>query len=454
MQNNSRLIKEFKIDNVKKSFIHPLVPNKVNVSDSDEKMNIYLLTIGHLWLYKIVEKNGNNIYLTEIIKYAKKTELTLFEWELTESHKKDISDILSKYNITFSMYLNDSFNIRNYDTIIQHSKCKDHFYHTLTRALFLAKYQSLPKFILNDESTDIIEWEEHTSVINATFLGIWMHHNMVSNIDITAIPEFLINIINKNMSCYVEETNLRKYPRIDYIYNCISIMENGLSENWYLISDEDQVILSKFLYSLQLVKELIITPMGINGILATFVTRTLFDNLWQSKYLITENKIDDYRLFALDRMRLHVIKRSDMPDVKNINELLAEIEGNFFDPIPINGDYFTKSAREYAIKLDLKDEYDKYYEYNSEFIHASLTAVYSGIMCRCSNPEHNMHLTINSNKSGYIDCAKHIFEIINMHIDILNNYFEDENFSKFDLEQIFFNSYSEYRDFINEIHGL
>lgn len=126
-----------------------------------------------------------------------------------------------------------------------------------------------------------------------------------------------------------------------------------------------------------------------------------------------------------------------MLEVSNINELLTEIEGGVLDPIPINGDYFTKSAREYAIELDLKDVYDKYYEYNSEFIHSSLTAVYSGIMCSCNNPEHNMHLTINPSGSNYIDCAKHIFEIANMHIDMLNDYYKYEVFEKFDLRQVF-----------------
>lgn len=450
MTDNDRLIKEFRINNSKKSFVHHLFPNKLE--KSEEALNIYLLTLGHLWLYKIVEINGNNIYLNEIIKYAEKRELTLFEWEFTEQNEKDISEILSKYNIPFTMYLDENFEISRHDEIVRQSKDKEHIYHTLTRVLFLAKYHYLFQLISEGELDKIINWEDRKSVINATFLGLWMTR-IHEGIDITPVPDFLVDIVKKNMSCYVDETKLRYYPQIDYILSSISDMENGLSENWYLMSDEHQVLLSKFLYSLRLIREICINPIGINGILSTFVTRTLFDNLWQSKYLITENRINEYRLFALDRMRLHVIKRWDMPEVSSINELLTEIEGGVFDPIPVNGDYFTKSAREYAIKVDLKDEYDKYYEYNSEFIHASLTAVYSGIMCRCNNPEHNMHLTINPSGSNYIDCAKHIFEITNMHIDILNEYFKDEVFVKFDLHQIFFNTYSDYKSFVCKIQA-
>ena len=448
MEDTSRLIKEFKVDNSKKSFVHPLFPNKFE--GSGEGWNIYLLTLGHLWLYKIIETNGNQIYLNEIIKYAEKKGMTLFEWELTEENKKDISDILNKYNISFEIYLNENFQISNHTEILKQSKDKEHLYHTITRVLFLAKYHDLFQLISESDLEKIVDWEDRQAVINAMVLGLWMS-NKQNDIDITAIPEFLFSIIEKNMSCYTEEKQLTHYPNIDYIFNMLSENESDLHEKWYLIPDEEQVLLSKFIYSLRLIKEISINPISLNGILSTFVTRTLFDNLWQSKYLIVENKIDEYRLFALDRMRLHVIKRSDMPEVSNINQLLGEIEGSVFDPIPINGDYFTKSAREYAIQLGLKEEYDKYYEYNSEFIHASLTAVYSGIMCRCNNPEHNMHLTISQRGSAYIDCAKHIFEIANMHIDILNEYFQEDLFVKFEIEKIFFKSYSAYKEFVGEI---
>ncbi len=63
--NDERLIKEFRIDNSKKSFVHPLFPNKLPYYENG--LNIYLLTLGHLWLYKIIERYGNGIYLNQII---------------------------------------------------------------------------------------------------------------------------------------------------------------------------------------------------------------------------------------------------------------------------------------------------------------------------------------------------------------------------------------------------
>lgn len=448
MLENDRLIKQFQIDNSRRSFVHPLFSGEYNAYD--KSMNIYLLTLGHLWLYKIVEVHGNSTYLNELLKYAEQKETALFEWELDENIAKDVSNILVKYQIDFVTYLDENFDIKKYDKIIEQSKNKGHLFHTLTRALILAKFHNLSMLMTASEWECVINWEEKTCLVNTMFLSVWYNYMEKGN-DITPIPEFLVKIVEKNMDCYTHPVKIRYYPQVDYILGTISATEKLFGEKWYLIPDDCQVLLSKFLYSLRLVKEISINPIGLNGILSAFVTRTLFDNLWQTKYLISENKINDYRLFALDRMRLHVIKRSDMPDVNRIDDLLSEIESGVFDPIPINGDYFTKSAREYAIKLDLKDEYDKYYEYNSEFIHASLTAVYSGIMCKCDNPEHNMHLTISQNGSSFIDCAKHIFEIVNMHADILNAYFEDELCPKFDLNKVFFADYTDYKEFIQTV---
>lgn len=136
--------------------------------------------------------------------------------------------------------------------------------------------------------------QESANRMDRFIQGLWLTIKD-SGIDITAVPDFLVDIIKENMSCYVAEARLQYYAQVDYILGSISYIENDLSGNWYMLSDEDQVLLSKFLYSLRLIREISINPIALNGILSTFVTRALFDNLWQSKYLILENKINEYR---------------------------------------------------------------------------------------------------------------------------------------------------------------
>ncbi|WP_458785177.1 hypothetical protein [Vallitalea sediminicola] len=85
--------------------------------------------------------------------------------------------------------------------------------------------------------------------------------------------------------------------------------------------------MSKLLYSMKLIYELGFTLIGLNGILSTFVLRCVFDGYWQSKYLIQNNEVEKYRKFTLDRMRLHILKRTDRSDITNIDELIREIDG-------------------------------------------------------------------------------------------------------------------------------
>ena len=101
-------------------------------------MNIYLLTLGHLWLYKIVEVYGNSTYLNELLKYAEQKESALFEWELDDNIAKDVSNILAKYQIDLVTYLDEYFEIKKYDQIIEQSKNKEHLFLILKRALILA----------------------------------------------------------------------------------------------------------------------------------------------------------------------------------------------------------------------------------------------------------------------------------------------------------------------------
>jgi hypothetical protein len=349
----------------------------------------------------------------------------------------------------YSKYLDDNFEVMEHKEILDASKDKDHPYHRLTKLLHLAKVgmaETCMQFAKGDMEDLLVN---QGPVINSMYLFYEMNDKEEEQ-SIVQIPDHFKSIIMKNMECCVERTEMRYYPRIDIIMGKMTEAEMKFGSNWYLITEDEQVVISKVFYSFRIVKELVLSLIGLNGILSTFVTRTLFDNFWQTKYLIEKNEVTKYREFTLDRMRLHVLKRSDCPGVSNINDLLSEIEGGVFDPIPINGDYFTKSAREYAIELGIKDDYDKYYEYNSEFIHASLTAVYSGLMMQCSNPEHNRHLTIHPGNSRYIDSAIHIFEILNSHIELVNNYLGYKVAELFDVKEYFFSNREEFVNTMNK----
>ncbi|KUP31876.1 hypothetical protein AU385_13915 [Bacillus halotolerans] len=150
-------------------------------------------------------------------------------------------------------------------------------------------------------------------------------------------------------------------------------------------------------------------------------------------------------------MRLHILKRTGKEDVEDIGILMIALKNNLLDPIPVHGDYFKKTPKRICYPTKLKEEYDKYYEYNSEFINASLTAILSGLMVECSNPEHLDHLTIDPSSSRYLDSIPHIFEIIINHISLVNNYLGEDLLEHVKLEDYF---YKERKSFVAHMESV
>lgn len=436
-----RIIKQFQ--KKKNELVHPLFAEKK--TKSTITIDIGLLTLGHLWLYKLVEEYGYSEFLKDIIEYAICKKLALFEWEIDDTVEKEVSSILVKHNIAFSKYLLQDFNIEQYSDIDSKAKDKDHPYCHLTRLLTLAELGMASQIYSAERDLEELLCTPG-SVINATYLFVTM---VGREKEITEkVPKWFYELIERNMKCYHENTHFKYYPKMYEILKRLDAVEGKFATNWYLIPDDDQVIISKLLYSIKIIKELSLSLFGLNGILSAVSTRIVFDNYWQTLYLLRNRKVDEYRRFVLDRMRLHILKRDDGSYV-NIGELLRQVDGGLLDPIPVNGDYFKKSAREYAIELNIKDDYDKYYEYNSEFIHASLTAVYSGIMMPCKNPEHDFHLTIKDGGARLIDSVTGIFDILNKHIDLINTYYGEESLAKFDINEMFFTSRDEWTEYMN-----
>lgn len=441
----SRTIKQFSKKG--NQLVHPFSPTGINKSSSTLHVNLY--TLGHLWLYIILDEKGYGDYLKELIEYSIKKKNALFEWEIIDDIEESVNIILNKYNITFTKYLSDDFRLSDYKAIDEKSKDKDQPLMRLTRLLILAELEMAERiFDCKKDLKNLLE--DEGSIINAAYLCVTMTggEDKVFN----KVPETFIDLIMKNMSCYYEHSEIKYYPKMDELMNILSIYEQIFEKHWYLIPDDEQVIISKFLYSVQLLKELSTSLLGLNGILSAVSTRIMFDNYWQSLYLIKYNEVAIYREFVHKRLRLHILKRDDGTDV-NISELLREVKDGNFDPIPVNGDYFRKSAREYAIDLGIKDDYDKFYEFNSEFIHSSLTAVYSGIMVPCENPEHNGHLMIKDGGARLIESIPGIIYIINKHVDLVNSYLNEELLPQLNMED-YFQTRSEWVEYMKERQQL
>ncbi|MCM3392580.1 hypothetical protein [Cytobacillus oceanisediminis] len=426
-------IKDFKMDKKESLFINPAMPY---VNKSSEELYVYSLTIGHLWIIELIKEQGYGDFIKDLILFAKTNATNMLEWTINEREEKQINNLLSKYKLKFERKIVQGINVLDYENELNLLKEKNHPYHALVRIFLMLKTNSLPETVLDLSGNLEEEFKEKSSVINAIYLGLKMA-GIVEEDEISPNKE-VMDILIEYSPCMVEKREMKYYPKTGIEYNYFEELPILFSRNWNLLHDEAIVIISKLLYSFKIIKELTYSLFAVNGILAATSTRILFDNYWQTKHLIEKNEIQQYKEFALDRMRLHILKRTEKKDIEDIGILMLASKSNLLDPIPIHGDYFKSSAREYAIQLNLKEEYDKYYEYNSEFIHASLTAVLSGLMVDCSNPEHINHLTIDPSSSRYVDAIPHIFEIINDHISLVNGYLGDNLLENVKLEDYFF----------------
>lgn len=176
----------------------------------------------------------------------------------------------------------------------------------------------------------------------------------------------------------------------------------------------------------------------------------IFDNYWQTKYLLDNDEVDEYEKHCSDRMQLYYAK--DIKDEDSFDIFGVELNRNLYNSIPLNADYFQSkgSVREVCIKLNIKELYDKYYEFNSEFVHGSITGLYFSLLDTCNNKEHLHHLTINRVSSRHIDSFKDIINILNLHTDLINEYLKSDFLPKFELEKIIFGSREDFRKYLVE----
>ncbi|MDF9496318.1 DUF5677 domain-containing protein [Bacillus cereus] len=434
-------IKDFQMDKKKGLFVNPAAP----FTEAKQSGNTYVygLTVGHVWLIHLIHKHGYQGFVKEILDLANELKNDFLEWNIGEIEAERINNILSNYQLQFNKILVTDFNPLNYNEELNLIKEKNHPYHALSRLLHMTKinFEGLSHIDLTKNIEEVLT--EESTIINSMYL-MCLQLNLVEN-DID-IPGHIQEVLREFSPCGSTGSDVKYYPNLAIERDYITLLPKFFSRSWEWFDEVEEVLFSKLIYSFRVVNELRLSLLASNGILAAASTRILFDNYWQTKFLIEKEEVLKYREFTLDRMRLHILKRlnKEEKEVKDINILMLASKNQLLDPIPINGDYFKKSAREYAIELGIKDDYDLYYEYNSEFIHASLTAVFSGIMTECENPEHSNHLTISNSTSRYIDTMPHIFCILNKHITLINEYVGANIIEELNFKDYFFTDREEF----------
>lgn len=159
------------------------------------------------------------------------------------------------------------------------------------------------------------------------------------------------------------------------------------------------VLIGSSLYALKMLEELKDSPSS-SGIIGRSAVRTLAEiainltyltdkdesNLWENFYFHGQGEAKKVFLKAMrGRKKPAFLELSDMWLVAN--------ETRYMDFLDINlGDWDDDSVRARAIEIGMKDFYDTYYDWTSNYVHASWAAVRREVYTPCQNPLHKYHL--------------------------------------------------------------
>lgn len=132
--------------------------------------------------------------------------------------------------------------------------------------------------------------------------------------------------------------------------------------------------------------------MALRGLSEAYIT---------FKYLLKKEEVEpriweDYRGYGTGQLKLIYLKMKEMGkeagcfDVDEIDRFANEDRSVDFVPINL-GHWDSTNLRKISADVGLKQIYDKYYNYNSGFIHASWGAVRESVFHKCLNPLHRFH---------------------------------------------------------------
>lgn len=154
------------------------------------------------------------------------------------------------------------------------------------------------------------------------------------------------------------------------------------------------------IYAFSLFIEIIFyrTALSITGRLGL---RALVETYITFSYLLEKEKIepriwDDFRSYGIGQIKLIYLKLKEMNQkLSSINlddmENIAN-EDKWVEFIPINlGHWDSVNLRKMADDVELKELYDKFYNYTSGFIHGNWGAVRESVFQKCINPLHRYH---------------------------------------------------------------
>ncbi len=201
----------------------------------------------------------------------------------------------------------------------------------------------------------------------------------------------LANEIDKNRKHFFDQTVEVRNKLIDCFFE---------TSTTSAIDSRQEGIFGLSLYAITLFIEVIFyrTPLSITGRLGL---RALVEIYITLSYLLKketeEPKVwDDYRSYGTGQVKLVYLKLKEMGQVINSCDIdsMDKIanEDRWLEFVSINlGHWDSANLRKMSEDVDLKEIYDKFYNYTSGFMHGNWGAVRESVYQKCLNPLHRYH---------------------------------------------------------------
>ncbi len=153
------------------------------------------------------------------------------------------------------------------------------------------------------------------------------------------------------------------------------------------------------LFALKILEELKDSP-ATSGILGRSAARTLTELVININYLTKKNEVETWNNFYFHgqgeakKIFLKYMRQHDKPAFIELADIwVIANEARYMDFLDINlGDWDDANLRNRAIEAGLKNFYDTYYDWPSNYTHGTWAAIRREVYTPCQNPLHKFHL--------------------------------------------------------------
>lgn len=205
------------------------------------------------------------------------------------------------------------------------------------------------------------------------------------------------------------------------------ILHSHQSRSTTAVDPKHDTIFGAAIYSLRLIEELIKNDLRTT-ITGRMIIRTLTEVYITLAYLSEKNEEQlwlTYRNYGAGQVKLAFLKLDEIESPPKFIEIetlsnLAD-EDVWKEYLNINlGHWENTNLRKMSDTAKIKDDYDKYYNWTSGFVHGHWGAIRNSVYETCGNPLHRLHRILKDNSNDLGDVTNDAIILCNKISEIVN----------------------------------